>query len=498
MAGGIWTSQNKLRPGAYINFENESAVKINIGERGIATMPISLDWGGENSLIELTSEDLLTGKSLAKVGLVYTDADALLIKLALQNCKLLKVFNINSGGVKATKTIGYTETYELTSDVELVSGKTYYTRSGSGTEESPYVYTPVAEPDVSDIATYYEKIINGGVTVTAKYPGLFGNKIAIVINTSENGYIVDTYANGYSVDSQEVSNATELVNNEFVDFSNATGALVPTASTLLAGGTNGQTVTNYLTNYFNALLSTSWNTMAVPSNDVTIQLSVINFIKSARDEEGKYVQAVLPNVDIASADYEGIINSVNGVVLTDGTTVSAVNFVAWIAGATAGAANTESLTGKVVDNATSITNMLSNSEIVTGLQNGKFILSRNQNGAIKVEKDINSLHTFTAEKNYTFSKNRIIRELDEIGSSIENIWETTFLGKVNNNDDGRTLFKSSIIDYLTNLQTLGAISDFDSESVTVEAGDDVDSVIATIAVKPIDSMELLYMTVSVS
>lgn len=46
--------------------------------------------------------------------------------------------------------------YGLTSDVALVSGKTYYERSGSGTDESPYEYTAVEEPDVSDIATYYE------------------------------------------------------------------------------------------------------------------------------------------------------------------------------------------------------------------------------------------------------------------------------------------------------------------------------------------------------
>lgn len=46
--------------------------------------------------------------------------------------------------------------YELTSDVALDSSKTYYTRSGSGTTASPYVYTAVATPDVDDIATYYE------------------------------------------------------------------------------------------------------------------------------------------------------------------------------------------------------------------------------------------------------------------------------------------------------------------------------------------------------
>ncbi len=43
--------------------------------------------------------------------------------------------------------------YGITSDAAIVSGKTYYTRSGS---EGSYVYTPVASPAVENIATYYE------------------------------------------------------------------------------------------------------------------------------------------------------------------------------------------------------------------------------------------------------------------------------------------------------------------------------------------------------
>ena len=496
MAGGIWSSQNKFRPGAYINFETEAATRISVGERGIATMPIALNWGGEGSIIELTSNDLLSGKSLAKVGLVYTDAAALLLNLALQNCRVLKLFNTNSGGTKAQGVLGVVTNYILTSDEAIVEGKTYYTRSGEGTTESPFVYTEVETPIASGLPTYYEASTDADFAVTAKHPGDFGNKIVVTITASPNGYVVDTYANGYFVDSQEVANGTKLVSNDFVDFASVSGDLSETTIVLL-GGTNGDSTSDYLSVYFSRLLDTAWNTMAVPTNDVTIHLAVINFIKSMRDNEGKYVQAVLPNADTTSADYEGIINSVNGVVLSNGTNVSVTDFVAWVAGATAGARNIDSLTGKVVDDAVSIVNALNNDQIVEGLQTGKFILSRNQNGSIKVEKDINSLHTFTAEKSYTFSKNRVIREIDEIGSTVENIWETTYLGKVSNNEDGRTLFKSSIIDYLSSLQTIGAISDFDSESVVVEAGDDVDSVLASIAVKPIDSMELLYMTVNI-
>lgn len=44
-------------------------------------------------------------------------------------------------------------TYEITTDTALVAGKTYYTRSG---DEGSYVYTAVAEPNVANIATYYQ------------------------------------------------------------------------------------------------------------------------------------------------------------------------------------------------------------------------------------------------------------------------------------------------------------------------------------------------------
>ena len=213
-----------------------------------------------------------------------------------------------------------------------------------------------------------------------------------------------------------------------------------------------------------------------------------------RNNEGKYVQAVISNY--ADANHEGIINNVCGAEI-DGVQISENQFTAWVAGATAGAELNESLTGKVVNGATAIVNFKNNEEIIEGLKNGQFILSLNQDGSVKVEKDINSLHIFT-EKSYTFSKNRVIRELDEIGSGIESIWENTYLGKVTNDANGRTLFKSSIIDFLTQLQNVGAIAEFDTDSIAVEPGDNIDVVIATLAIKPLDSMEFLYMTVNIN
>ncbi len=58
-----------------------------------------------------------------------------------------------------------TATYELTTDTEVDSGKTYYTRSGSGTSASPYVYTEVASPVKANLGTYYEMTTTPGLDI---------------------------------------------------------------------------------------------------------------------------------------------------------------------------------------------------------------------------------------------------------------------------------------------------------------------------------------------
>ena len=165
---------------------------------------------------------------------------------------------------------------------------------------------------------------------------------------------------------------------------------------------------------------------------------------------------------------------------------------------TAGSNINESNTARVIDGATKIIGEKTHDEIVDGLGRGQFILSTSASGNIKVEQDINSLHTFTVDKGYVFSKNRVIRVLDEIGNTTCITWEDSYMGKVDNNDDGRAAFQSDLVAYANELGRIGAIADFDSASdITVERGEDVDAVVVIWIVRPVDSMEKLYMTVSV-
>ena len=62
-----------------------------------------------------------------------------------------------------------TDIFAASEDTSVKAGKTYYTRTGSGTSESPYVYTPVATPTGNpSTSSYYE-------VVKVQYPFLLGD-----------------------------------------------------------------------------------------------------------------------------------------------------------------------------------------------------------------------------------------------------------------------------------------------------------------------------------
>lgn len=441
MAGGTWLSQNKKRPGAYINFKSVPRSTMTVGDRGIVAIGLPLKWGKEGELIEVLSSSLLDGSSKKLIGFDAFNSDSKLLAGALSYAYKALVYRMDVGGSKATATIG-------------------------------------------------------NLTITAKYNGTFGNSILVTIKALENGlFEVITYINGETVNIQRVATISELENNDFVDFS-GDGELEENAGTSLSNGTNG--TYNETTAYplmFKSLKMAHWQTFACNSSDISIKSNVCDFINQLRNNEGKYVQGVVADYD--GADSEGIINSISGCVI-DEVEYSKEEFTAIVAGMTAGANFNQSNTAKKINGATKIINELDDAEIKKALENGKFLLSTSAKGEVKVEQDINSLHTFTKEKDYNFSKNRVVRTLDEIGTTTKLTWEDTYMGKVDNNPTGRGLFKGDLISYGNELQRLSGIQEFNgADDVIVSQGNDLDSIVVDWGVKPVDSMEKLYMTVDV-
>lgn len=221
-----------------------------------------------------------------------------------------------------------------------------------------------------------------------------------------------------------VETVEELIaadSGEWITFT-GTGQLTATAKTELKGGVTGEATVSDITEFLDASEARSWNTLAFPmapngeEGDVvpSIQEAIKTKIKYLREDAGKYRTAVVAHF---AADYEGIVNVTNGVVLTDGTPITAAQAVAWVAGATAGASNTTSNTYVKYDSAADIIGPKSHSEAVQAIKDGEFFFSFSEENDVIVEYDINSLTSFTTKKTKDYSKNRVIRVYDTFAES---------------------------------------------------------------------------------
>lgn len=433
MAGGTFTSQNKVRPGAYVNVRSNGGVGTSESVSGVVALPLALDFGPENEVVEVNGSVNLTtfGYDLGHEKLV-------LLHEALKRAATVLVYRVGSGS-KAVVT-------------------------------------------------------EGGLTVTALHGGMRGNDISIVSKDNVNvtdAFDVETYLAGRLVDSQTVKTIDELKANRVVSFSGSGKLTVFTG--VLSGGTDTTVTTNDYMTFFSKIQVFDFNTLALPVTDDAVKTAGVSFIIRMRNEEGKKCQLVVSGVN---ADNEAVINVKNGVILANGTRITAEQATAWVAGASASAGVATSLTYTQYDGAIDVTQRYLNSEIIEALEKGEFVFTEKR-GEAAVEQDINSLRNFTPEKSKDFSKNRILRVLDDIANNSKKTFEDNFIGKVNNDQDGRELFKADRISYFNSLQGVGAITNFSADDIEITPGDEKDSVVLNVAVQPVDAMEKLYMTVQV-
>lgn len=244
------------------------------------------------------------------------------------------------------------------------------------------------------------------------------------------------------------------------------------------------------------LKTENFNVLCYPyDDDASIKSSIQGWVEAMREDEGVKIQAVLANYD---ADSEAIINVTQGVKLADGTELTPAQTTAWVAGVTAGANINQSNTGRKYIGAVDIIPRMTKSEMETAIENGEFIFKVDSAQNVTAVYDINSLTSISPEKGKAFKKNRLIRTIDGINNDIMTIFESNYVGKVNNNEDGRSLLRATLIEYFNELQRLNAIQNFQPEDVTVSPGVDSDAVVIDCYIQPVDSVEKIYITINLS
>ena len=485
MAGGTWRIQNKVRPGVYINVKGDGkpVLATPLG-RLLMFQNKPLGWG-KKGIIELTA----TSDFTALTGHKNTDEVLAPVHEALKNAETVLLLNDFDGGTKSTST---------KDGVYTVNAK-YEGEQGNNISVS------FAPSPLGDGAKTQD------ITVTT----LFGTKQV------DQAKITLPLASKEAITAAELTDEKQLeVHNDYVDITFGTnpadvtkelkgngeyplytaifnGLTQNAANVSLAGGSNGTNkvvddMNDYLENEYYAVATTAgWDESS------NIHKLLVEEIKLLRENVGIKVRAVVPNTSGVVYNYEGVSTVLNGYVLNDGTVITPNIATARFAGMSASATPDQALTYTQLDDAAEAKPKLNNDKTIEALNAGQIVFTTRSGERVVIEQDINSLTKFTSIKPKDFSKNRIIRTLDEICTNTTQTFETSFLGKVSNNEYGRDLFKANRVSYLAGLETQNMIRDFDPNDLVLKQGDEKDAVLMNLYVTPVDAMEKLYMNLVV-
>lgn len=445
MAGGTWSSQNKVRPGVYIRFTSSRGLDLNVGERGVVTICEPMSWG--------------------PVGVVQTVEP----------------------GDDMRPYCGY----DITAPQARFLNEIFKGTNRTSAPYRLYLYRPTASGSAEATTT------TGVLTATAKYPGVRGNDITIVITEDvddEGSFTVATVVDNVIQDEQTAETVADLVANDWVTWS-GTGALAATVGAPLTGGADGTVASSAYSAYLTAIEPYKFDVMIYDGTDTTVQDAMVAFVKRLADENGQYSQLCAAN--LTNPDSRYVINVCSGVTLNDGTELTAAQTCWWAGGAEAGAQYNESLTYAAYPGAIACSPVMTNSQYIDAINDGKLVLFADDN-VVKVETDINSLVTYTTDITSIYRKNRVMRLCNTIANDVYQQFSDGYIGVVNNNEQGRAMFQSAIVGYLLDIQANQGIQNFEPEDVEVLPGDDIDAIVVNIVIQAVDSVEKIYLTIEVN
>lgn len=435
LGGGSWVTQNKKLVGSYINFISAKGAASVLGERGVAALPLSLNWCAEGEVLALTSEEFYNN-GLKVLGYNYTAEAMKGLRDLFKNATKVFIYRLNTGGTKASNTYA-----------------------------------------------------------TAKHPGTRGNDIKIAISDDvdvEGYFIVRTLVDNKEIDAQSVKQASELNANDFVDWK-TDAELNATTGVSLAGGTNGTVDGDAWSKALSSLERFTFNTLGVISTDDTIKSLAAAWTKRMRNEMGVKFQTVVYN---HLADEMGVINVINK-LNGENTTTETANIVYWVTGAQAGCAVNKSCTNKKYDGEYEVDTKYTQSELISAVDNGKLVFHL-VGDDVRVLEDINSKTTISEEEGEVFKSNQTVRVIDQIGNDIAGMFNTRFLGVIPNDEAGRVSLQNEIVRHHKALQDIRAIENFSADDVKVEPGNSKKSVVVVDNVTVVNAMAQLYMTVVVA
>ena len=431
--------EEKVRPGTYTNYKAKASNSIKKTTRGVTMLPfLGYDWGENGKIYKVTNEAPDEFKTEFGRSVTSDNGFMKMLRLAMKKSNTVYVY-VLSGGEKA-------------------------------------------------------KVTAGSLTCTAKYGGTRGNSLKVESEeVIGEGFTVTVYLDNEKVEQFTGAQTVEdLLNadSDYVVFSGTeTEELTEFAAKPLEGGTDSTNSNEEFVNYLDSVETINCQTAVIPVEDESLKEVAVAKAKYLTGEPGKNVQFVIPD---CRANDPSVISVGNTFSDEDGV-VDIKQACAWVAGATAAAEKSESLTHVQVEGATDVFGSEKHEEIVEEIKKGNFIFSKDDDGNVIVEYDINSLTNPGTGQNDSFKKNKVIRIMQAFAEDLRKNFPPN---KFDGNDDGYELCEGlgrALLDSYENTEKVIKNVDYANDFKVNREESVGDTLVIDYAIQPVDSKEKIYL-----
>ncbi|OAS17163.1 phage tail sheath subtilisin-like domain-containing protein [Paenibacillus oryzisoli] len=438
MAGGTWSGTDRpVLPGFYMNFEAAALSAIEPGSQGTVIIPVKANWGAVRKFVEITSEQSIYDVFSADQSGAATAPAVLKLALLGKPKKVLAYRIADATAAKASVTLKDS----ASANVLKLDAKYEGARANN--------FSVTVQTNAVDSAKKDLKLLEGtSVLKTFTFSGTAVQAAADAIN-------------------QDVSNlwltATVLAPGN--------GTLAAVAGSSLTGGNSGVSgiaATDYV-NALSAMETQDFQVLALDGiSDASIQASVVAWTTRLRSE-GKGIVTVLggSGADDVAADaisraaarsaiynHEAIVNVGTGAIVA-GTSYSSAYISAYVAGLIAGQKLNESTT-YAASPFSDVTRRATRSEQENAVKNGVFLFVHDGQ-KVKALRGMNALVSLRQGQSTAWKKIRTIRVMDAISNDLLRTAEDSYIGKVNNTEEGRLALVEAAKQYMQTLAQAGVI-----------------------------------------
>ncbi len=439
---GEWSidSPTPIRPGFYISFQTVGTPGAAGGRFGVVGLPITADWGPINEFVTIRSVD-----------------------------ELHNTYGVDNGDGTVTSHLVREALLGGASEVKVL-------RLADGDEASATKILVDATPTTPK-----------SITLTAKYKGARGNNFKVTVaenplDSSKNDVIIyegNVRKEIFTHTKTDCDQLLALINDtargsKLVTAARTVGTgafttgLVSVSAVAFTGGDSGED-TLLTADYTTALdLFEREGGFDVFALDGVDTAEVVEGVVAWTDEmnaQGNYLVAVVggPAAEIVSAsisrtvayDNEFVVSIGGGdhiLTLADGTENerSSAMLSPRVAGMIAAVGITGSITRAELPGV-KVKTPLTKSEAESLIGAGVVSLFKRGDTTV-IEDGLTSFTTFTDDKDETFATISNIRVMQQMGTDLNRIFETEFLGKIRNTETARQAVKTRIEQYLKLLE----------------------------------------------